>query len=107
ISSRSDNINVTRTAGILSNRTTKIKCYDRLSPSSPGPLELLSHPDRSHPNTPVAACRAKCGRISSSLPPTSSLPDFTHGMSLASAKDATARRNRCPIWLNNAGDGNG
>jgi hypothetical protein len=26
---------------------------------------------------------------------------------MASAKDATARRKRCPIWLNNAGDGNG
>src|SRR4249919_2411183 len=32
ISSRSANINIARTAGILSHRVVKIKCYDRLSP---------------------------------------------------------------------------
>ena len=32
ISSRSDNINIKLTAGILSHRTTKIRLYDRLSP---------------------------------------------------------------------------
>src|SRR5947209_7953682 len=32
ISSRSTNINISRTAGILSHRTFKIKCYDWLSP---------------------------------------------------------------------------
>ena len=32
---RSDNINIARTAGILSHRTIKIKCYDRLSPGTP------------------------------------------------------------------------
>src|ERR1700760_427099 len=31
ISSRSGRVNITRTAGILSHRTTKIKCYDRLN----------------------------------------------------------------------------
>src|SRR3954463_15678082 len=31
ISSRSVNVSITRTAGILSHRTTKIKCYDRLN----------------------------------------------------------------------------
>src|SRR3954466_9091658 len=31
ISSRSVNVSITRTAGILSYRTTKIKCYDRLN----------------------------------------------------------------------------
>src|SRR3954466_4027777 len=34
ISSRSANINIARTAGILSHRAVKIKCYDWLSPSS-------------------------------------------------------------------------
>jgi hypothetical protein len=32
ISSRSGNVSITRTAGILSHRTIKIKCYDRLNP---------------------------------------------------------------------------
>jgi hypothetical protein len=32
ISSRSTNINISRTTGILSHRTFKIKCYDWLSP---------------------------------------------------------------------------
>src|SRR3954449_1685089 len=34
ISSRSANINIARTAGILSHRLVKIKCYDRLNPRS-------------------------------------------------------------------------
>ena len=34
--SRSDNINIARTAGILSHRTNKIKCYDRLSAGGTG-----------------------------------------------------------------------
>ena len=32
ISSRSDNVDIARTAGILSHRSHKIKCFDRLSP---------------------------------------------------------------------------
>ena len=46
------------------------------------------------PDRPVAACRSRYGRITSVL--RSSLPNLTQAMSLASAKEATERRNR---WL--------
>jgi hypothetical protein len=59
------------------------------------------------PEHPVAAWRARYGCIRSSLPPRSSLPNFTQGMSLNSANVATARRNCWPILLNNAGEGTG
>jgi len=54
ISSRSDNIIITRTAGILSHRTAKIKCYDRLSgggayESSP---RRPTQPARGRPHNP-------------------------------------------------------
>ena len=57
------------------------------------------------PDRPVAACRARCGCITSSL--ASSLPNLTHGMSLASAKESTALRNRSPSCRNSTGEGNG
>ena len=52
----------------------------------------------------MAAARFKYGAITSAL--RSSLANLTHGMPLASAKEATARRNRCPILSNSAGEGN-
>ena len=57
------------------------------------------------PDRPVDACRARCGVITSSL--ASSLPNLTQGMSLASAKEATALRNRSPSCRNSTGEGNG
>ena len=55
------------------------------------------------PARPVAACRARYGRITSIL--RSFLPKRTTGMWLASANDATARRNAVPIFSKMAGDG--
>jgi len=43
-SSRSGNVSIMRTAGILSHRTTKIKCYDRLNPPGSLILALLCFP---------------------------------------------------------------
>ena len=54
---------------------------------------------------PLAAARFKYGAITSAL--RSSLANLTHGMSLASAKEATARRNFCPILSKIAGEGIG
>ena len=57
------------------------------------------------PDRPVDACRARCGCITSSL--ASSLPNLTHGMSLASEKESTALRKRSPSCRNSTGEGNG
>ncbi len=57
------------------------------------------------PDLPVAAWRARCGAITSSL--ALSFSNVTHGMSLASEKESTDRRNRSPICRNSAGEGNG
>src|SRR6185295_17575712 len=67
--------------------------------------ELLGDPDRGHPARPVAACRAKYGRIRSIL--RSSLPNRTTGILLSSAKRPTAARNAVPILSIIAGDGIG
>ena len=53
---------------------------------------------------PAAAC-FKYGAITSAL--RSSLANLTQGMSLASAKDATERRNRWLIFSSSAGEGIG
>jgi hypothetical protein len=57
------------------------------------------------PDRPVAAWRARCGAITSSL--ASFLPNLIHGMSLASAKERTALRNRSPSCRNSTGERNG
>jgi hypothetical protein len=53
----------------------------------------------------VAAARFREGAITSAL--RSSLENFTQGMPFASAKEATDRRNLCPILSNSAGEGIG
>jgi hypothetical protein len=53
----------------------------------------------------VAAARFKYGAITSAL--RSPLENLTQGMSFASANEATARRNFCPILSNRAGEGIG
>jgi hypothetical protein len=73
------------------------------------PVNTLAYscatPIAATPDRPVASCRARCGPITASL--AWSLPNLTHGISLASAKAATAFRNRSPSWRNNTGEGNG
>ena len=66
--------------------------------------ELLRHADRCHLR-PVAAARTRYRRITSTF--RSRLANRTTGMWLASAYDATARRNRPPIRSKIAGDGIG
>ena len=53
----------------------------------------------------MAAARFRYGAITSAL--RSSLANLTHGMPFASANEATARRNFCPILSNKAGEGIG
>ena len=57
------------------------------------------------PARPVAACRARYGRITSIL--RSSLPNRTTGIWLSSANRSTALRNAVPIFSMIAGDGIG
>jgi hypothetical protein len=57
------------------------------------------------PDRPVAACAARCRRITSIL--RSSLPNRTTGMCSASANALTARRKAVPIFSMIAGDGTG
>ncbi|MEV6852122.1 hypothetical protein, partial [Actinoplanes sp. NPDC051411] len=44
--SRSTKVNMLRTAGILSHRPAKIKCYDRLNSPGPGAGALRTRPFR-------------------------------------------------------------
>ena len=53
----------------------------------------------------MAACRSRCGCITSIL--RSSLPNFTHGTPLSNANESTARRNFVPIFSISAGEGIG
>jgi acyl-CoA synthetase (AMP-forming)/AMP-acid ligase II len=59
ISSRSANINITRTAGILSHRTHKIKCFDWLSSGFPCRCETVSMKSMSHSEQPTLTLRSR------------------------------------------------
>ena len=57
------------------------------------------------PDRPVAACRSRCGRITSIL--RSPLPNRTTGIEWSSANCLTFFRNRVPIFSRIGGDGIG
>ena len=75
--------------------------------SGPDPLELLSHPDRSHPRL-TSRClavqmRAHQLQLGAHIILTELHPRDVVG--LGERRHRTT--NRCPIWLNNAGEANG
>jgi hypothetical protein len=85
---------------VKENHTVLLRCF--LVAVDTG-ANSCATPIAATPDRPVAACRARYGRITSIL--RSFLPNRTTGIRLSAAKDATALRNAVPIFSRIAGDG--
>ena len=93
ISSRSANINIARTAGILSHRAVKIKCYDRLSPRGPPRLPRSARPS----GRPGQATTDEIG-----APATSDRRTPGERAIMRCASGASVRRTAGPAWRSRA-----
>ena len=81
-------------------------CSGRVAGRQKHPRELLRHPDRGHTRPPLLRSRIQVSTHQVDLA-VGRLANRTIGISLSSAKEATARRNAVPIFSKIAGEGTG